>query len=61
MKTYTHNLYLIEGETGDGGVSSVNLAIRQNEINVARQQENATLFLNQIRIGANGGRMGRTE
>lgn len=37
----------------------VNLAIRQNEINVARQQENATLFLNQIRIGTSGGRMGR--
>lgn len=43
------------------GSELVNLAIRQNEINVARQQENATLFLNQIRIGANGGRMGRTE
>lgn len=45
---------------GDRG-RCVNLAIRQNEINVARQQENATLFLNQIRIGTSGGRMGRTE
>lgn len=39
------------------GSELVNLAIRQNEINVARQQENTTLFLNQIRIGAYGGRM----
>ncbi len=41
------------------GSELVNLAIRQNEINVARQQESITQYLNQIRIGTSGGRMGR--
>lgn len=41
--------------------AGVDLAIRQNELNISRQQENTTIFLNQIRIGAGGGRIGRTE
>ena len=41
------------------GSSAMNIAVRQNEINIARQQENTIIFLNQIRIGAGGGRMGR--
>jgi hypothetical protein len=45
------------------GVAStgIDIAIKQNEINIARGQENTSIFLNQIRIGAGGGRMGRTE
>ena len=41
------------------GSELVNLAIRQNERNVARQQERITQYLNQIRIGANSGRIGK--
>ena len=41
--------------------SGVDLAIRANEMNISKQQENTTIFLNQIRIGAGGGRIGRTE
>lgn len=41
--------------------AGIDIAIRQNEINIARGQENTAIFLNQIRIGAGGGRMGRTE
>jgi hypothetical protein len=41
--------------------TGVDLAMRQNELNISRQQENTTIFLNQIRIGAGGGRIGRTE
>lgn len=43
------------------GSEMVNYAIRVNEVAVAREQENTTQFLNQIRIGAGGGRQGRTE
>ena len=43
------------------GMQAVDIAIKSNEINIARQQENMSQFLNQIRIGAGGGRMGRTE
>lgn len=38
----------------------INMAIRQNEINIARQQESTTIFLNQIRMGAGSRREGRT-
>ena len=38
----------------------INMAIRQNEINMARQQESTAIFLNQIRMGAGNRREGRT-
>ena len=43
------------------GMQGVDIAMRSNEINISRQQENMSLFLNQIRIGSSGGRTGRTE
>ncbi|MBQ4509787.1 MAG: hypothetical protein II984_03595 [Clostridia bacterium] len=49
---------LINGALNIGN-ELVNLAIRQNEISVARQQESITQYLNQIRIGANSGRIGK--
>jgi ABC-type histidine transport system ATPase subunit len=38
----------------------INMAIRQNEINMARQQESTAIFLNQVRMGAGNRREGRT-
>jgi hypothetical protein len=49
------------GAVASIGSEMVNYAIRVNEVAVAREQENTTQFLNQIRIGAGGGRQGRTE
>ena len=43
------------------GSNAIDIAIKQNEINIARNQQNTSMFFNQIRIGAGGGRMGRTE
>ena len=43
------------------GSKAIDYGIRTNEINIARQQENMSQFLNQIRIGAGGGRLGRIE
>ncbi len=43
------------------GMQGVDIAIKQSEINVAREQENMSIFLNQIRMGAGGSRIGRTE
>lgn len=38
-----------------------NLAIKQNELNMAREQENISIFFNQIRMGTSGNREGRTQ
>lgn len=38
-----------------------NMAIKQNEINMAREQENISIFFNQIRMGTGRSRQGHTE
>lgn len=43
------------------GSEAVNVAIRSNEISIAREQENMSIFLNQVRMGAGGRREGRTQ
>ena len=40
---------------------ALNLAIRQNEINIAKRQEDTSLFLSRIRMGAGGNRRGASE
>ena len=39
----------------------LNLSLKQNELNMAREQENISIFFNQIRMGAGRNREGRTQ
>lgn len=38
-----------------------NIAVRQNEINIARENENYSIFLNHLRMGAGRNREGKTR
>ena len=51
----------IVGAASSIGSTVANLAMHQNQINISRQNENTSIFLNQLRMGAGSNREGRTQ
>ena len=49
------------GAIAGAGSEVVNIAIRQNEINIAKGVERTEIFLNNIRAGSAASRQGKTE
>jgi hypothetical protein len=51
----------VVGAVASIGMGVFDLGMKSYELNLARQQENVSIYFNQVRIGAGGGRMGRNE